>query len=170
LASAKADAFDHLVETPRKLTEPRNVVLRIGRVVDLLRLRHQVRQLALNPEQLIDRVIVEAPGLAPHRHADEVIEDLVGQAILAGVAARVVTMERRVIVLEAREFLVRVRDRPVGQLRIVSMNTERFEQTDLRQELRVVDRVAHERPCVEPVDRQRLRVPRLRSKQCRRDD
>ena len=62
---------------------------------------------------------------------------------------------------DSRGWLAGLRDRFVGQSRVVAANPEGLQQPDMRQQLGIVQREAQEHPRVEPIDRERLRVPRV---------
>ena len=69
LGLAQLQALDQLVELARELGQPRNVIARLAGIGDLVHLHHEVGQVALHAEHLVDREVVLAPGVAVHLDA-----------------------------------------------------------------------------------------------------
>ena len=161
LGLAELQPLDHLVELRAEERQADVVVLRLLLVRHLVLLRQEVRQRALDAEQLVHREVVVAELVALDLAAHEVVEDVVAELRLALERVAVVLVQHRVVAFELLRLLRLVLRRRIRELPVVRLDAEFLEQPHAAQELRVVQRELEEHPVVEPVDAPGLEVPEV---------
>ena len=146
LAFSQFQALDDLRELQSELVEALDVVLGIGRVVDLMRVGHEIRQARLDAKHLVDRKVVVAESLAFDLIREEELERVIGELALVGMPGR------GVIELGAVEIRPRRQD------------------THAAEHLRALQGKLKEGSAIKPVDLVGLEVPDMHECDARHDN
>ncbi len=167
--SRSLEAFEHLRELLRKLVEPRDVGIRIVPVVDLMRLRHEVRQRRLDARELVDRKIVVAEFVALDLDRQEVVEHVVRKRAVRIELRTVVAMQRLDVTADHVGHRRLVRRRGVVELVAVEIEPRR-QDAHVAEHLGTLQRELAEHAPVEPVDAGGLEVPDVDEESAREED
>ena len=73
---AHSQALEHLVNLDAEFSQTPHVVANVGRMVERVHGQHEIRQVGLDAEHLVNREIVVAPGLATGVVVQEPVHDL----------------------------------------------------------------------------------------------
>ncbi len=150
---ARVDPLDHAVHRHAEARHALEVALRLARVVERMRVHHEVGQLDLEPAHLLDRVVVLGEAPLPFGLVGEEPVEHVGREppVRAHPAARVLAQDPQLVLHEAPVGLLAAR-RPVVEPSGMEVEPRAVAEPELAHELGMAQHEAGEHPRVEHVD------------------
>ena len=126
---------------------------------------HECRKSILNPEQLVDGIVVEAEPLPFQQHAHHAQRDALGHQVAGIQVVVVIGLQHPVRLLHARHEPVSGSQALVIQLRVVSLDAELLQHADGTHHLRAVQADLEKRAGEKQVDRKWLEIPGMGQEQ-----